>query len=490
MKTVHIIGAGVAGLACAIRLANKGYQVTVFESNNYPGGKLSSFSSAAFRFDAGPSLFTMPHFVDDLFELSGEDPRAYFSYKKKNIACHYFWEDGVRFTAYGNREAYLQEVETVFEGHSNAVKTYLDKAKKKYDLLAGLFLERSLHQWQTYFNKATLKAITQLHQYELATNLNAVNTRRLKEPHLVQMFNRYATYNGSNPYKTPGLMTLVQHLESHYGTFIPEGGMVQITNALFQLAEKIGVHFKFNTKVSEIRVVQKKAKGVMANGTFYPADAVISNMDVTPTYKHLLPQEKPPMKLKHQQPSSSAVIFYWGMNESFPELDLHNILFSKDYKKEFDAIFKSQSLYDDPTVYINITSKEVPEDAPKGSENWFVMVNAPYDNGQNWKELTQRLRQHTLAKIARVLGRNVESHIVTEVVRTPLDIEELTQSYKGALYGSSSNRRVDAFLRHPNFSKNIEGLYFCGGSVHPGGGIPLCLLSAKITASLFADRTK
>ncbi len=138
-------------------------------------------------------------------------------------------------------------------------------------------------------------------------------------------------------------------------------------------------------------------------------------------------------------------------------------------------------------MYINITAKDVPQDAPKGGENWFVMVNAPYDTGQNWEQLTQQLRKETLAKIARILGEDITPHIATEVVRTPLEIEQLTQSYKGALYGSSSNRRADAFLRHPNFSKTIEGLYFCGGSVHPGGGIPLCLLSAKITTSLLPD---
>ncbi|MGA0415861.1 MAG: 1-hydroxycarotenoid 3,4-desaturase CrtD [Flavobacteriaceae bacterium] len=489
MKKAIVVGAGVAGLASAIRLVLKGYRVTVFESNAYPGGKLSSFTSAGYRFDAGPSLFTMPHFVDALFELAGEDPRAHYSYKKKEVACRYFWEDGTQFNAYGDRSAYLEEVEKVFKGEAKAVERYAEKAKKKYDLLAGLFLERSLHQWSTLFNRDTLKAIIQLHRYELMTNLHAVNQQSFTSPKLVQLFDRYATYNGSNPFQTPGLMTLVQHLESHYGTFIPEGGMVQITQALYRLAEKKGVVFEFNQKVSEICVKNKKAVGIVSHGQFHPAEVVVSNMDVTPTYQKLLPQQKPPRKLQKMQPSSSAVIFYWGMDKTFPELDLHNILFSKDYKKEFYAIFKDQQLDDDPTVYINITAKDVPEDAPPGGENWFVMVNAPYNSGQNWNMLTRQLRQHTLEKIERVLGQNISQHIVTEVIRTPIDIEQLTHSHKGALYGSSSNRRMDAFLRHPNFSKAIDGLYFCGGSVHPGGGIPLCLLSAKITASLVPDPT-
>ena len=178
------------------------------------------------------------------------------------------------------------------------------------------------------------------------------------------------------------------------------------------------------------------------------------------------------------------MIFYWGVNRSFPDLDLHNIFFSDNYQAEFDAIFRDKTIFDDPTVYVNITAKDVQGDAPSGKENWFVMINAPHDVGQDWDALLQELRKRVLDKLNRNLKTNLADCIEEEFVVTPPMITDKTASFTGALYGAASNDRMAAFLRHPNFSRQIEGLYFCGGSVHPGGGIPLCLLSAKIVAEL------
>ena len=247
-KKVIIIGAGIAGIAASIRLNAKGYAVEVFEANPYPGGKLSAFSIDQYRFDAGPSLFTMPNYVDELFALCGENPRTHFNYQKKDLACKYFWEDGKRLNAYSDQEKYLEEVEQQLGVSPKVLKAYLAKAKKKYDLTVDLFLEKSLHRWSTLFSFKTLEALSQLPVFEINKSLDAVNRASLKEPHLVQMYNRFATYNGSSPYQTPGIMTLIQHLESHYGTYIPEGGMVSISKSLYELAQRQGVKFEFNQK--------------------------------------------------------------------------------------------------------------------------------------------------------------------------------------------------------------------------------------------------
>ena len=485
-KKVIIVGAGIAGIATAIRLSTKGYQVTVFESNPYPGGKLSAFSLAQYRFDAGPSLFTMPHYVDELFELCGEDPRKYFNYQKKAVACGYFWEDGTRLHAYSDRTKYLEEVEEKLGVAPSVLAHYLDKAKKKYDLTVELFLEKSLHRWKTFLSFKTLKALCHLPLFEISKSLHQVNTQALKEPHLIQLYNRFATYNGSSPYQTPGIMSLIQHLESHYGTFIPEGGMVSISKSLYALAKRQGVQFHFNQKVEKIITAQNAAQGILADGQSYFADYVVSNMDIFPTYRKLLPHVKAPEKILRQERSSSALIFYWGVEKSFPSLDLHNILFSEDYPGEFEAIFGTKHLFEDPTIYINITSKNVPDDAPKGHENWFVMINTPAGKTIDWKKEIPLFRKFILAKIERVLGEKVAPFIAVEEVLSPPLIEEKTQSYLGALYGASSNNPMAAFLRHPNFSSQFKNLYFCGGSVHPGGGIPLCLLSAKIVSDDFS----
>ena len=488
MKKVIVIGSGVAGLAVSIRLALKGYNVQVFEQNSYPGGKLSSFSIKDYRFDAGPSLFTMPHLVTELFKLAGEDVKNYFEFSKKEIACNYFWQDGTSFTAYGERKKFLKEVEKIFDEPQYNVDQYLKKAKKKYDLTSSLFLEQSLHKVKTFISLDTLKALFQLKTFELQKSLHQANTQSFSSPHLIQLFDRYATYNGSDPYQTSGIMTLIQHLESAYGTFVPKKGMVSITESLFGLAKRLGVKFSFETGVKEIKVKLGVVSGIKTNSGSFSSDYVISNMDVFHTYKKLLPNEIPPINRLKQERSSSAVIFYWGIKQSFPDLDLHNIFFSKNYKKEFQAIFKDKTVSEDPTIYINITSKEVVGDAPKGCENWFIMINTPADHGQDWTQIVNRLRSHIITNISKRLNVNLKNLIVCEEVLTPPDIESKTQSYMGALYGASSNDTMAAFLRHPNFSNRIKNLYFCGGSVHPGGGIPLCLLSAKIVDELIPGK--
>jgi phytoene desaturase len=484
MTKAIVIGAGIGGLATAIRLAKKGYTVEVFEANDYVGGKLSTFTLGDYRFDAGPSLFTMPQFVDDLFALCGENPTDFFQYARKEVACHYFWEDGKRLTAYGDTERFVKEVEAELAVPAATLKRYLTSAKKKFDRTRTLFLESSLHKWQTYLRKETLVGIANYFSFEIDTSLNDVNTRQLKEPHLVQFYNRFATYNGSNPYKTPGMMTLVQHLEQHYGTYIPKKGMGDISASLYALAKRIGVSFHLSSPVTEILVENKKAIGVCVNEEKHLADLVVSNMDVVPTYRKLLPNQKQPEKVLSQERSSSAVIFYWGVGKSFSQLDLHNIFFSDDYAAEFAAIFNTKTLYHDPTIYVNITSKDVPEDAPEGKENWFVMINAPHDTGQDWKAIAEKLREWVIAKLNRNLDTDIAPLIEEEWLMTPNIIAQRTQSYLGALYGASSNDKMAAFLRHPNFSRELSNMYFCGGSVHPGGGIPLCLLSAKIVSDL------
>ena len=484
MTKAIVIGAGIGGLATAIRLAKKGYAVEVFEANDYVGGKLSTFTLGDYRFDAGPSLFTMPHYVDDLFTLCGENPTDFFQYVIKEVACHYFWEDGKRLTAYGETERFVKEVEAELAVPAATLNRYLKRAKKKFDRTRTLFLESSLHKWQTYLRKETLIGVANYFSFEIDTSLNDVNTHQLKEPHLVQFYNRFATYNGSNPYKTPGMMTLVQHLEQHYGTYIPNKGMSDISASLYALAKRMGVGFHLSSPVSKILVKNKKAVGVCVNEEKYLADLVVSNMDVVPTYRKLLPNQKQPEKVLSQERSSSAVIFYWGVGKSFSQLDLHNIFFSDDYGAEFAAIFNTKTIYHDPTVYVNITSKDVPADAPEGKENWFVMINAPHDTGQDWKAIAEQLREWVIAKLNRNLETDIAPLIEKEWVMTPDIIAQRTQSYLGALYGASSNDKMAAFLRHPNFSREISNVYFCGGSVHPGGGIPLCLLSAKIVSDL------
>ncbi len=482
---VAVIGSGVAGIAAAIRLAKKGHQVTVFESNSYPGGKLSELTSGSYRFDAGPSLFTMPELVDELFVLCGEDPKKHFSYQKLDDVCHYFFNDGTRLTAHADHEKLAEAFETHFGEPSEHVREAIDRSKSLYESLSDLFMFRSLQDPKTFISNKALQAYLKIPFLGFFYSMNRSNEHLFKSKKSVQFFNRFATYNGSDPYLAPATLNIIPHLELSKGAFFPNGGMIAITNALVALARRQGVDFQFESPVSKVEVENGHITGIVVRNTLLSFDRVVTNMDMVNTYKKLLPHINPPQRLLSQPKSSSALIFYWGVKRSFPELGLHNIFFSEDYKDEFRRIFEGTSISTDPTVYINISSKLQPQDAPTGCENWFTLINVPNNTGQDWDELIVEARSAILQKISKVLGTPIEPLIETEAILDPRTIESRTSSSQGALYGNSSNTLFAAFLRHGNVSRRVKGLYFCGGSVHPGGGIPMSLASAKILDRYF-----
>lgn len=487
MPRVSIIGAGIAGIATAIRLAAKGYVVDVFEKNPGPGGKLSVIRDRGYLFDAGPSLFTQPANLEELFSLAGKDIGDYFRYRSVDIACRYFFEHGKVLNAYTASKDFARELATVTGEDPEAVQAYLRQSEAVYEKVGTIFLNHSLHKPSTWMHRRVLSALGAVGYDHLFRSLDAFNRRRLRSPEAVQIFNRFATYNGSNPYRAPGMLSLIPHLEQNQGTFYPEGGMYSIVDAMYQLATDLGVQFHFGTRVDNILHRGGRVTGVRAEGQEHTADIVVSNVDVYFTYLRLLDDAIRANKVLRRERSSSALIFYWGIAREFPALHLHNIFFTRDYAEEFRHLFEWKRMYDDPTVYINITAKMEAGQAPPGKENWFVMVNAPAVSGPFPEKAVADTRQRVLDKLGRILQANIEPLIEAEHVLTPEGIERNTDSYMGSLYGTSSNSRFAAFLRHRNQSAHLQGLYFAGGSVHPGGGIPLCMKSAAIVSGMIPD---
>ncbi len=484
-KTCAVIGAGPAGLASAIRMANKGYQVTVFEANAKAGGKLTQSEEKGYRFDMGPSVFTMPHFVDELYHLSGKNPRDYYDYISLDPVYRYFYEDGTNLTAYKDIDKFSDEIAAKTEEDKGTVLKFLTDVAYKYNLTAEIFLHNSLHKVSNYFTGRVAKGLANFGALQAFQTMHKANASTFKDKRVVQLFDRYATYNGSNPYQAPATLNVIPHLEINLGAYIPKGGMYSITKGLVRLAEDLGVTFSYNTRVEEILIENKQAKGIRAGIEKVYFDCVISNMDVYNTYQKLIPEVAKPQTTLNQPKSSSAIIFYWGIKKNFEQLGLHNIFFSEKYREEFEHIFQKKTIFHDPTIYLNISSKKSPTDAPEGCENWFTMINAPHNNGQdNWDEMIAQTRENVLEKLSRNLKTDIRPLIECELVWEPRKIEQITSSAFGAIYGNSSNNKFAAFLRHANFSSKIKNLYFCGGSVHPGPSIPLCMLSAKITTDL------
>jgi phytoene desaturase len=367
------------------------------------------------------------------------------------------------------------------------IRAYIADAGTKYHIVSDLFLDNSLHKLSTWTGKKALTGYANLHRLGLFDTMHNSHRKRFKNPKTVQLFDRYATYNGSDPYQTPATLSIIPHLEYNLGAYFPAGGMIEIPRSLTRLAQELGVTFHLEEPVTEIRCTASQVTGIKTSKGTYDFDFVASNADIRPTYERLLTSLPKPKKLLNQPKSSSGIIFYWGVNRTFDELGVHNIFFSDHYKREFEAIFNDQTMDEDPTAYVHISSKVAPDDAPAGCENWFVLMNAPANSGQDWDQLVDATRKNVIAKISRILGVDLEKHIVSEDYLDPRRIETRTSSSGGALYGNASNNKFAAFLRHPNYRPAIKNLYWIGGSVHPGGGIPLCLSSAKIAAKLFQE---
>lgn len=475
-------------MAVAARLAAKGYQVDVYEQSDMPGGKMSEIRHDGYRFDTGPSLFTAPDLVDELIALGGEFG-ADFHYSKLDTICRYFYEDGMVIDAAGNPLQFATELAGKAGEDPESVLQYLDKSRKIYEFTYPVFIRNSLHRAKNYLTSDFIRALFRLHRLNPFISLHQLNRKYFRHPNTVQLFDRYATYNGSDPYKTPSTMRVIPHLEHNVGAFFPREGMYQIVRTLISLCEKLGVTINLNSPVEEIVLEGNKVSGIRVNGEMIPYDIVVSDADIWFVYRQLLKSIPFREKWFRHERSTSALIFYWGIEKESPRLDMHNILFSQDYALEFRHLFGMKTLQPDPTVYIFISSKVVKSDAPEGCENWFVMINVPENTGQDWDGIIADARGRIEEKISRLLKIDVSKHRKFEFTMDPQRIESKTFSYRGSLYGNSSNSMWSAFRRHPNFS-DINGLYFTGGSVHPGGGIPLCLSSAKIVADLIPTLKK
>ncbi|MFT5305408.1 MAG: phytoene desaturase [Chitinophagales bacterium] len=477
-----VIGSGVAGLAAACRLVKQGKQVLVLESAPTYGGKIGEWKESGFRFDKGPSLFTLPHLLDEIFEDCGCNPRNYFEYYQLPVVTKYFYPDGQEIVAYADIEKFKHELQSKLGEDSKQLNRFFKRIEEVYDFVYPIFLDNPIRDFSKHLKGSIIGILKLLMKMGWHKSLDKSNRYWFKHPKAVQLFNRFATYNGSNPFKAPATLSVIPHLEHTLGAYYVKGGMRKVVDALYQLAKEQGVQFEFETTVEKISIQNGNCDGVYVGGQKRNAKKVFCNMDVNTAYPNLLSEQKQATFLLKQEKSTSALVFYWAMDLKNSPFDVHNVLFSDNYKEEFDCLSKGE-ISDDPTVYVYISSKVEELDAPEGKENWFVMINVPMDTGQDWDGVKRRAKENIIKKLNKQLGIDVSSHIMFEETLDPIKIQRETSSIGGALYGNNSNGIFAAFLRHPHHNKRFKNLYFVGGSVHPGGGVPLCLLSAKIAVN-------
>lgn len=391
-KNIAVVGAGLGGMSAAVRLAHLGFNVDVYEQHNFPGGKAGEVNSAGFRFDAGPTLLTMPFVLDELFASAGKRREDYIDLSRPEIICKYFYPDGTVINAFSDTEKFAGEIENKTADTREALFRYLKYSGRIYDLTADLFLFGSFGKLSRLLNLKSLNTLLHIQEIDPFRTVHAANSAFFRDKKTVQLFDRYATYNGSDPYKAPATLNIIPHVEYNLGGYVPRGGINSVSRGIYNLAIELGVNFYFGTRADKIIVSENQVKALafrkssITNTKNY--NAVISNADVNFTYGKLLDDNASPAARKYlrQEPSVSALVFYWGVNIKSDNLEIHNILFSENYKKEFEDLFNRKICPHDPTVYIYISSKYNPGDAPDGCENWYVMINAPYNENQDWNK--------------------------------------------------------------------------------------------------------
>lgn len=483
---ISVIGAGLGGLSAACLMAAKGHQVTVFEKNDTVGGKMNQVKAAGYRFDTGPSLLTMPFILEKLFKVCGAILDEYVELLPLDPICKYFYQDGTIFNNFEDHKSTIAEINRFAPKDANAYQEFLKYAETLYLKTADAFIFNPLYSFQD-FRELELLSFFGIDAF--STVSERVDSK-FQSQYLRKFFKRFTTYNGSSPFQAPATLNVIPHVEINQGGYYVKGGLYQIAEALKKLADSVGVNFHFNNEIQNISVVNQKASGiVLKDGTMHLSDLVISNSDATETMVHLLPEgslnTRKRTKATTIEPSCSGFVLLLGIDTSYEQLVHHNIFFSDDYQREFEQLFREKVMPDDPTIYIANTSYTDPEHAPEGSSNLFILVNAPYLTGNyNWEQQEQVYGDKIISELEKRGLKDLSKQIEYRSSITPVDFYRKYRSNKGSIYGTSSNNKFSAFVRPKNKSRDIDGLYFVGGSTHPGGGIPLVIQSAFNAADL------
>lgn len=488
MKKVIVCGAGIGGLSSAILLASKGFEVEIYEKNDNAGGKMNQKFREGYRFDTGPSLISMPYVFEDFFKAIGRDMKDYFELTELEDSCRYFWNDGTVFTSYCEEKRLSEEITRVFgESEKNNFFRYLDYGKIFYELSKDNFLSSEF----SIRNYLTLDGLKNFSKFISGRSINDLSNKFFQDERLRQLMNRYATYSGSTPYLMPQFFSIIPYVEFKFGAHYVKGGIYKIANALVKLCEEFKIKINYGHKLTDINGKVSTIKKL----TFQTGDnkfMEVTDFDIMVSNFTNLRKMMYNDYYTNEDWSSSGFIMLAGMNKQFSELSHHNILFSDNYEREFLDIFEKKIPADDMTIYISISNKAEKSDAPDGCENWFILINAPFlSSSFIWDEKSKKeycdMVLDRIDSFAFMEGDSIRNRIKFCEIISPVEFAEKYNSEYGSIYGLSSNTLYTLLKRPKNKSDKFDNLYFTGGNTHPGGGVPLCMLSGKIVSELIMN---
>ncbi|MCJ2082546.1 phytoene desaturase family protein [Methylobacterium sp. J-090] len=489
-SSVAVVGAGLGGLAAACVSAARGHKVTLYDKNDWLGGKAAVLHQDGFRFDMGPTILTVPKVLERIFQEAGRDIRDYLDLRRLDPQWRCFFDDDTRIDLMadvptmaasmdrfapgtGAGEGYTKFIEISEHLHGVSNRFFFWKAVE--DLFDTIDIRANM-------NPGTLRDVLSL---RMGSSVAGTIRSKVKDARLAQMLDHFVQYVGSSPYGAPAVLCAIAHMQTAEGVWYPMGGTRAVAEALAKLAGELGATLRPGDEVTGIAIDSGAVTGVRTAAGTTPFDAVISNMDSVRTYRELVggavgkAYEK-----KSFEPACSGVVLYLGLNKRYDHLSHHDFVFSRNPEEEFDHIYRKGEPAPDPTAYLAAPSSTDPSVAPEGGEALYVLVHTPYLRPHHdWKTMFPAYRQVILDKLKRTAGMpDLEERIVVERHLTPQDIHERYKVLNGAIYGLASHGKFMGAFKPGNRSRKVRGLYLAGGAAHPGPGMPMVMMSGWIAA--------
>jgi phytoene desaturase len=487
MTSVLVIGAGIGGISAAARLARAGYQVTVIEKNARPGGRCDQIVRDGHRFDVGPSIFLMPEVFAETYRALGQRMEDHLDLRRINPTYRIRFDDGSQITLNADINLMQPQLEAIEPGSFNGFLRYLAEGNLNYRLSLEKFAGRNFYSLIDYFSLGNLPLVFRLKA--LKKHYDNIGNY-FTHPHLKAAFTFQNMYLGLSPYDAPATFSLLQYTELADGIWFPMGGLYRVIESLTSIAESLGVKLIYDAPAKQIEVSGDRATGiVLEDGRRLPADLIVANADLPYVYDKLLPDRAEAERIDRMKFTCSTLMFYWGVDKVYPQLGMHNVFLAGDYKASFDAIFSDNSLPAKPSLYIHAPTRVDPAAAPAGQDTLTVLVPVGHLNEektQDWEAMRRQARNAALARLAGLGITDLEQHLKFEISYTAEDWKRMYNLAKGSGFGLSHNFRQVNYLRPQNRHARYRNLYFAGASTHPGTGLPIVLLSAKLTTERIA----
>ncbi|MFZ0826037.1 MAG: phytoene desaturase family protein [Verrucomicrobiia bacterium] len=489
---IGIIGGGLGGLAAACTLAARGYQVILFERNEWLGGKAAVLEGQGFRFDMGPTIVTIPSVLRRIFSEAGRRMADYLELVRLDPQWRCVFEDGSRLDLNQDPKIMAGTLDRFAPGTDSgrgyrdfmALSRRFDEISQRFFFYKPIGGLRDMFDFKAAFDPKVLGDLLAMRLGRtVAGTVRAFNP----DPRVAQMIDHFTQYVGSSPSGSPAVLCGIAHMQTNEGVWYPLGGTRAVPVALEKLARELGVEIRTHSRIEKILTQNDRVTGVRTqDGEDIALRAVVSNCDSVRTHRELVNVRVGARfeNRRRYEPACSGVVLYLGLNRGYEHLAHHNFVFSRDPHEEFDWIYRKGEPAPDPTCYLAAPACSEPATAPAGGESLYVLVHAPYLRPHHdWRKMLPAYRKVILEKLKRTGGmEDIEKRIVFERALTPQDINDRYHVLNGAIYGLASHGRFLGAFKPGNRSPDLRGLYLAGGAAHPGPGMPMVLMSGWIAA--------